>query len=187
MDADDDDDEGAGQGAGEGRAPDLVIRPLALNFTLDTTGSGPSLHGRALQADDRRWLTTEHGDRGRVRAPAVVSPRPRTANQRTQWAWMRTSLGMISLGLSITHIFTKQSLILGFVFILLGTVYGAVASVRYLYFFQYVDAGKFRTNSVFVTATTIFTLLGLSLVLILMQSQGRGTPIGGRGDDPGEL
>ena len=85
---------------------------------------------------------------------------------------------MISLGLSITHIFTKQSQLLGLVFILLGGVYGVVASVRYYYFFQDADAGKFRTNSVAVTVTTLFTLGGLFLVMLLMHYQGRGTAIG---------
>jgi uncharacterized membrane protein YidH (DUF202 family) len=84
---------------------------------------------------------------------------------------------MISLGLSITHIFTKQAQLLGLVFILLGAVYGVVASVRYLYFFQLADAGKFRTNSAVVSATTALTLVGLLLVLVLMYSEGRGTAL----------
>jgi len=75
---------------------------------------------------------------------------------------------MISLGLSLTHIFTKQAMALGLVFILLGAVYGVVASARYFYFFKYVDEGKFRTNGVFVTTTTLFTLAGLLCVLFMM-------------------
>ena len=78
---------------------------------------------------------------------------------------------MMSLGLSIMHIFSKEAQLLGFVFLLLGCVYAAVAAVRYQYFFQYVDAGKFRTNSVVVTVTSLFTLAGLGLVFALMLYQ----------------
>ena len=83
-------------------------------------------------------------------------------------AWVRTSLGMISLGLSIMHIFTKESEVLALVMILLGVVYGFVSSIRFFMFFQFNETGKFRTNSFMVSITSAVTLLAMVVLLLIM-------------------
>jgi len=84
-------------------------------------------------------------------------------------AWTRTSLSMISIGVTLMKLFGKEEETLGFVFLLLGVLFGGVSSLRFYKTFEMLDSGRFKTNSLTIMATTILSLLAnVTLILLLV-------------------
>ncbi|KCV69633.1 hypothetical protein H696_04051 [Fonticula alba] len=93
----------------------------------------------------------------------------RRATQRTNWAWLRTSISLISLGLTILSQFLSHRIALfALVTLALGLVYAALALIRFYITLRYFEAGRFLTNSKAVATASVVTLFAMLGILVLM-------------------
>lgn len=140
-----------------------------------------------------------------ARVPKVDRQREHQANERTFLAWLRTSITLIGFGFAIARfgLFLRQfqstlapqevspqplpsSDMLGIGLVVVGIGVILLAAYHYNQVFWQIERGHYRPNRRMVwMITTVVVMLGsLSIPLVLLRSQGVGSPRPARPSQP---
>ncbi|KAI3634118.1 hypothetical protein MIR68_007722 [Amoeboaphelidium protococcarum] len=102
-----------------------------------------------------------------------ATARDHLANERTFLAYLRTSLGMLTLGVAIVQLFrasstanTQSGVILGTIFMALGLVFLILGTIRYYYAQALMVKGLFPSSRGVVGVMSI-SMLVLIIVIIV--------------------
>lgn len=84
------------------------------------------------------------------------------ANERTLLAWIRTSLGLVGMGLGFVKFGSKGN---GYFFIILGVLYMGVSGARYFHVMKKIRGGLHGSSGA-ARASSIVVALSVTMLII---------------------